>query len=47
MFIPHWNWKETVLPPNVFKCEFLLCSKLSHGRQTLLFDFLMLLYGYL
>ena len=31
MFIPHW--KET-LPPNVSKCGFLLCSKLSHGGQT-------------
>jgi hypothetical protein len=27
MFITHW--KET-LPPNVSKCGFLLCSKLSH-----------------
>jgi hypothetical protein len=44
MFILHW--KET-LPPNVSKCGFLLCSKLNNGGQTLLFGFLMLLYGYL
>jgi len=38
--------RET-LPLNVYKCEFLLYSKLSHGVRTLLVDFLMLLYEYL
>ena len=31
---------------SVYKCEFLLCSKLSeiHGGRTFLVDFLMLLF---
>jgi hypothetical protein len=40
-------YMEKKFPLNVYKCGFLLCSKLSHGGMTFLVDFLMLLYEYL
>jgi len=42
-FISHW--KKT----RVYKCEFLLCSKLckSYDGWALIVGFLILLYGYL